>query len=143
MEYIELKEQIKEKLTTPQEFDGNRNLLELGLSSLKIMRMVNQWRKQGIRVSFGELMEEPTLDSWWKIIQKSGKKDIHKAVAKETGKKRFVETNKPFPLTDVQYAYKIGRADGEELGGVGCHAYLEFDGEGVSAEKLKKAWNAV
>lgn len=143
MEYIELKEQIKEKLTTPQEFDGNRNLLELGLSSLKIMRMVNQWRKQGIRVSFGELMEEPILDSWWKIIQKSGKKNIHKAAAKEMGKKRFVETNKPFPLTDVQYAYKIGRADGEELGGVGCHAYLEFDGEGVSAEKLEKAWNAV
>ena len=29
------------------------NLLELGLSSLTIMRLVNQWRKQGVKVSFG------------------------------------------------------------------------------------------
>lgn len=45
MEYWELKEQVKEKLAVPQEFDGSRNLLELGLSSIKIMRLVNQWRK--------------------------------------------------------------------------------------------------
>lgn len=142
MEYIELKEQIKAKLAIPQEFDGQRNLLELGLSSLKIMRLVNQWRKQGIRVPYGALMENPTLDGWWALIQGSGQSKVRKK-GKNIEKRQSVECHKPFPLTDVQYAYKIGREEGEELGGVGCHAYLEFSGENVSAEKLEQAWNSV
>lgn len=35
----------------------------------------------------------------------------------------------PFPLTDVQYAYWVGRDEEQALGGIDCHAYLEFDGE--------------
>ncbi|MDB5046752.1 MAG: amino acid adenylation protein, partial [Deinococcus sp.] len=29
----------------------------------------------------------------------------------------------PFPLTDIQHAYWLGRTDGLELGGVGAHVY--------------------
>ena len=47
MEYIEIKEQIKQKLPVARDFGDSENLLELGLSSLTIMRLVNQWRKQG------------------------------------------------------------------------------------------------
>ena len=74
MEYIEIKEQIKQKAAGSQRFGGFRNLLELGLSSLTIMRLVNQWRKQGVKVSFGSLMENPTLEGWWALIQRSMKK---------------------------------------------------------------------
>ena len=48
MEYIEIKEQIKQKLPVARDFGDSENLLELGLSSLTIMRLVNQWRKQGV-----------------------------------------------------------------------------------------------
>ena len=51
MEYIEIKEQIKQKLPVARDFGDSENLLELGLSSLTIMRLVNQWRKQGVKVS--------------------------------------------------------------------------------------------
>ena len=51
MEYIEIKEQIKQKLPVARDLGDSENLLELGLSSLTIMRLVNQWRKQG-RCSF-------------------------------------------------------------------------------------------
>ena len=57
MDYLQVKEQIKQKLPNPIDFKDTENLLELGLSSLVIMRLVNQWRKQGIKVSFGSLME--------------------------------------------------------------------------------------
>lgn len=64
MEYIEIKEQIKQKLPVARDLGDSENLLELGLSSLTIMRLVNQWRKQGVKVSFGSLMENPsTVDS--------------------------------------------------------------------------------
>lgn len=50
MEYSEVKEQIKQKLPVQKEFGDSENLLELGLSSIVIMRLVNQWRKQGVTV---------------------------------------------------------------------------------------------
>lgn len=136
MEYFEVKNQIIEKLSGGDDFADGDNLLKLGLNSLQIMRLVNQWRKEGIKLSFGSLMENPTLEAWWDMIQKKTKKDD---VAEY--EKRTLKTNEPFPLTDVQYAYRIGREDDQNLGGVGCHAYLEFDGENVDIVKLENAWN--
>lgn len=152
MEYSEVKNQIKEKLAAPLEFADTQNLLELGLNSLQIMRLVNQWRKQGFRVSFGELMEHPTFDYWWKRLKEGEEKKRENVlievmdnkvgkIKEELPEKRIAKVNTPFPLTDVQYAYWIGREEGQVLGGVGCHAYLEFDGEDVDARQLKNAWN--
>ena len=42
MEYIEIKEQIKQKLPVARDLGDSENLLELGLSSLTIMRLVNR-----------------------------------------------------------------------------------------------------
>lgn len=49
----------------------------------------------------------------------------------------------PFPLTDVQYAYWVGRDEEQGLGGIDCHAYLEFDGGNIDPERLEKAWNVL
>ena len=143
MDYLQVKEQIKQKLSNPIDFKDTENLLELGLSSLVIMRLVNQWRKQGIKVSFGSLMEHPTFQEWWGLIQNAAKKTTPK---KSKSSKEKIDTGdmyQEFPLTDVQYAYWVGRDDGQALGGVGCHAYLEFDGESVDPERLQSAWNIV
>ena len=78
MDYLQVKEQIKQKLSNPIDFNDTENLLELGLSSLVIMRLVNQWRKQGIKVSFGSLMEHPTFQEWWGLIQNAAKKTTPK-----------------------------------------------------------------
>lgn len=141
MEYIEIKEQVKQKLPVPKDFEDSDNLLEFGLSSLMIMRLVNQWRKQGIKVPFGCLMEHPTFGEWWNLIQRSMKKKSRKK--KEDKKVSALEKDmrQMFPLTDVQYAYWAGRDDEQALGGIGCHAYLEFDGEQVAPEQLEYAWN--
>lgn len=138
MEYTELKEQIYKMLPQIDEIADSDNLLEKGLNSLKIMRIANQWRKQGIKVPFGELMEQPTLAAWWNMIQAQS---VNKATSSE--KQEKIRYNNPFPLTDVQYAYWIGRGEDQTLGGIGCHAYLEFEGEGVEPEKLEQAWKAV
>ena len=139
MEYTELKEQIYKMLPQKDEMADSENLLEKGLNSLKIMRIANQWRKQGIKVPFGELMEQPTLAAWWNMIQAQSD---NKAVT-SSEKQEKIRYNNPFPLTDVQYAYWIGRGEDQTLGGIGCHAYLEFEGEGVESEKLEQAWKAV
>ncbi|MET7640824.1 amino acid adenylation domain-containing protein [Streptomyces sp. NPDC005438] len=47
----------------------------------------------------------------------------------------------PFPLTDVQQAYLLGRDDPRGLGGVACHGYVELDRTGEDPAALEKAWN--
>lgn len=143
MEYIEIKEQIKQKLPVARDLGDSENLLELGLSSLTIMRLVNQWRKQGVKVSFGSLMENPTLEGWWALIQRSIKKKAGKKRAQESKITPEKDMKQPFPLTDVQYAYWVGRDEEQALGGIDCHAYLEFDGENIDPERLEKAWNVL
>jgi len=51
------------------EFDDNDELIDYGLDSIQIMRMIGQWREQGIDVSFTELAKKPTLISWWALIE--------------------------------------------------------------------------
>ncbi|MCO5987221.1 amino acid adenylation domain-containing protein [Actinoallomurus spadix] len=48
--------------------------------------------------------------------------------------------HEPFPLTDVQTAYLIGRRSGFTLGNVGTWHYSEFDGPAVDLERLTAAW---
>ncbi len=52
----------------PGDIDDNDNLLLLGVDSMGIMRLVNMWRKEGIRVSSRELVAEPTLVAWQRHI---------------------------------------------------------------------------
>ncbi|MCH3963494.1 MAG: amino acid adenylation domain-containing protein [Clostridium sp.] len=116
------------------------NLIEEGLSSIMVMKLSSKLRKFGIVVSFSKMVENPTIKVWTDIINnceikvKSNVKNIPKS-------ERI--NNKEFDLTDVQYAYWVGRDDEQDLGGVGCHAYLEIDGKNVEPSKLKNAWNKI
>src|SRR5712692_8290541 len=46
----------------------------------------------------------------------------------------------PFPLTDLQQAYWIGRTDAVELGNIACHVYHEIDMVGLDLERFERAW---
>ncbi|HMJ29572.1 MAG TPA: amino acid adenylation domain-containing protein [Xanthobacteraceae bacterium] len=48
--------------------------------------------------------------------------------------------HQPFPLTDLQKAYWLGRTDYFELGNIGCHIYVEVDLPGVDRRRLQAAW---
>ncbi|MBB1485775.1 non-ribosomal peptide synthetase [Oceanospirillum sediminis] len=47
----------------------------------------------------------------------------------------------PFPLTDLQVAYIVGRRNNYELGGVGCHSYIELELPRLDHERLQQAWH--
>src|ERR1044071_4246927 len=51
------------------------------------------------------------------------------------------EINQPFPLTDLQNAYWIGRSAAFELGRVAAHAYFEFESvEALDVDRLAETW---
>ncbi|MFK0135617.1 non-ribosomal peptide synthetase [Streptomyces murinus] len=52
------------------------------------------------------------------------------------GQERF----EPFPLTEIQYAYWVGRGPNFVLGNVAPHAYFELEGRRLDPEVLSRAW---
>ncbi|SJZ79319.1 pyochelin synthetase [Marinactinospora thermotolerans DSM 45154] len=51
--------------------------------------------------------------------------------------------HEPFPLTDVQGAYLVGRGTAYDYGGVACHAYAELEFDDLDPERLRRAWAAL
>nr|QEO74635.1 condensation domain-containing protein [uncultured bacterium] len=49
----------------------------------------------------------------------------------------------PFPLTDLQQAYWIGRSTGDDTARVACHAYTEVDTDDLDVERLTEALNGL
>lgn len=47
----------------------------------------------------------------------------------------------PFPLTNVQAAYLLGRRSEFEAGGVGCHGYIEIERPALDSERVAFVWN--
>lgn len=51
--------------------------------------------------------------------------------------------HEPFPLTDIQHAYWVGRGPAIELGGVSTYAYLELESSGLDADRLSESLRKV
>ena len=49
--------------------DTEENLMYLGLDSIRMMNLLEKWRKQGTSATFIELAEAFTLNEWWEIIE--------------------------------------------------------------------------
>jgi aryl carrier-like protein len=61
----ELTEQICSLLDrSPADLRPDANLLEEGLGSLEMIRLVTQWRRSGLEVSFQEIAREPSVTAW-------------------------------------------------------------------------------
>ncbi|SFT01357.1 phosphopantetheine-binding protein [Saccharopolyspora flava] len=65
-----VREQVAELLyEDPSELTDDEDLIDWGLDSVRIMTLVEQWRKQGVQITFADLAERPTLADWWKVIE--------------------------------------------------------------------------
>ena len=121
------------------DFSADKNLLELGLSSIQLMRIVSRLRKKGVKCSFVDLLSRPYLRDWKEYFsnQKSDAEgtENNSAIAEEN-----IDMHEPFPMTDVQNAYWIGRSGGQQIGNVGCHGYMEVDCDHLDTERLNKAF---
>jgi bifunctional isochorismate lyase / aryl carrier protein len=64
-----LREEVAELLSqSPSDLGDEENLLDRGLDSIRIMSLVERWRRQGAEVTFVELAERPTLTDWYALL---------------------------------------------------------------------------
>jgi epothilone synthetase B len=53
------------------------------------------------------------------------------------------DAHEPFPLTDIQQAYLVGRSSQIPLGSISCHFYREFEATDLDPWRLESAWRQV
>ncbi len=128
--------------------DDDCNLFELGLQSMDLMRLANRLKGAGAEVTFAQLSSDPRLSAWFELVTPAegaapGPREAAAAAPRVAETDHGDLSDQVFPLTAVQQAYLIGRAEDQPLGGVGCHNYIEFDVAEVDPDRLERAVRAL
>ncbi|WP_067134664.1 non-ribosomal peptide synthetase [Microtetraspora malaysiensis] len=122
------------------DLDDQQDLLALGLESIALMRVANLLRRAGVRATFEDLVEEPTLARWLALLADARPRP---APAAPPPRRAPVDDSGEHALAPMQQAYWIGSQDGQPLGGVSAHFYAEFDGADIEPERLEAAVHAL
>jgi amino acid adenylation domain-containing protein len=134
----ELEQQLAEVWTDVlglAEIGVNDNFFELGGHSLLAATLLVRLRETtGSALNMRLLFESPTIAELAQAISKENKTE---AVQLPELVPDPLNWNKPFPLSDMQQAYWIGRSGVFELGHVATHLYLEIESATVSVERLE------
>ncbi|MCP3801290.1 amino acid adenylation domain-containing protein [Allokutzneria sp. A3M-2-11 16] len=114
-----------------------QNFFLLGGDSLLATRLVSRLNAAGLgNVGLAALFANPTLAAFAATLAESAS-SVAQVVADPAN--RF----EPFPPTDVQRAYWIGRGEDFTLGGVGSHFYREYSVPDLDVARLEAAVHAL
>lgn len=114
------------------------NYFAIGGDSLVATKLISEVQKVfNCKLSIGIIFENPTIKALAKIIEQTEQEQRNILEIQPDVENRY----EPFPLTDVQYAYWIGRSGLYSLGNVATHCYFELDAEHLDIQYAEKAWN--
>ncbi|CAO4171856.1 amino acid adenylation domain-containing protein [Methylorubrum populi] len=118
------------------------NFFTLGGDSLIAVRMAERVRDAcGRRLALRDLFAHPVLADLARLLDEAGTPAVAAPEEAAPLAVRPADWHAPFPLTDVQQAYWIGRQALFPLGGVSTHLYVEIDVADLSLDRLERAWN--
>lgn len=119
----------------------NDSFIENGGDSLKLIQLNIEISKEfGINIGFNTLVELDTIKKTAEYITQNrahSEQNSYPSVTPDP-----TTRYNPFPLTNVQMAYLLGRSDLFEIGGVSTHIYQEIITE-LDLQKLNTALNQV
>ncbi|WP_083889104.1 non-ribosomal peptide synthetase [Nocardia pneumoniae] len=139
----EIRAAIASQLGIPADsIADDADLIQLGLDSIRTMKLAGGWRKRGIDINFALLAANPTVDGWHGLLGGAGEPEAVEA-PEPRPEQAEQDDDAPFALAPMQHAYWIGRSESQELGGVAAHLYVEFDGAGVDPGRLERAVEAL
>ena len=122
----------------------NESLFALGghsIIAVKILDKINN--KYKIDVKLIDFLNNNSIEELSRVVESK----IEKTKKRSNEKKQIIsdEQNrfKPFPLTNIQRAYIVGRGDDFELGNCSTHDYEEYEFKDYNHKKLEYAVNKV
>ncbi|MEM9446198.1 MAG: amino acid adenylation domain-containing protein [Verrucomicrobiota bacterium] len=112
----------------------------LGGHSLLAIQLVSKMESHfKVSVPLRDLFQNPTIEAISKMIQETN--DALPAAEQFEIKTDSQSRHQPFPLTDIQQAYWLGRHGAFELGNIGTHGYREINLKGIPHEKIETFFN--
>ncbi|MGP3975849.1 amino acid adenylation domain-containing protein [Streptomyces sp. 8N114] len=109
----------------------------LGGDSLLATRLLARLRAEGAQgAALSALFAHPVLADFAETIHLGAARPAPAPPLADPANR-----HEPFPPTDVQLAYWLGRKEQFTLGGVGCHFYREYDVSGLDVARLEEAVN--
>jgi yersiniabactin nonribosomal peptide synthetase len=118
------------------------DLIGVGIDSIGMMQLANQFRAAGIEIRVAELMDEPTLGAWLSLAGGAAAPAPAGRGAAPPDATPALDESRPFPLAPMQHAYWVGRIGSHPLS-VASHFYCEFDGTGIDPDRLEHAARAL
>ncbi|UQW99649.1 non-ribosomal peptide synthetase [Streptomyces sp. RerS4] len=123
------------------------DFFELGGHSLLATQVVAGIRRAlGVRLPLRALFEAPTVAALAHAVAAPGGAGPEAGASEPSAPVVLTpdpeHRHDPFPLTDVQRAYWIGRS-GSVGGDVACHLYVELDVDDVDLPRLERSWQAL
>ncbi len=138
---------IWQRLLGIDEVGVHDDFFELGGHSFLTTVLVTELRQSfGIDVGIRDLFEKATVAGFATVIA-AGQANEQAGAAPAAALPSIVpdpaSRSLPFPLTEVQHAYLIGRGDAFALGQVSTHAYAEVDARGIDLARLTHAYRTL
>ena len=118
------------------------NFFALGGHSLLGIQIVAQAETAlGCKIPLRTLFQAPTIAEFAAHIEADAK--IGEIAPEQFPQLEadMAQRHQPFPLTDIQQAYWLGRSQAFELGNIGTHGYREIDVVGLSIAQVEQVLN--
>ena len=117
------------------------DFFSLGGHSLLAAELVQAVRRElQVELPLSALFNRPTVAGLAAEVE-ARRRDGESAESLPTATPDPAHVDEPFPLTDVQQAYWVGRTEAFDLGNVATHSYSEIDTRGLDLERMEEAWN--
>ncbi|OLU33798.1 non-ribosomal peptide synthetase [Pseudomonas sp. PA27(2017)] len=127
--------QAWEQLLDCPDVGREHNFFSLGGDSLSATRLMRLLADQGIvNAGLPQLYATPVLKDFCASLHSSGQRQGQRLIEADLDNRLL-----PFPMTEVQQAYYLGRDRSLPLGGVSCHFYREYDVDDLDLQRLQQA----
>lgn len=127
----------------PDDVPGDRPLIALGLESLRIVELrYALGRDFGVELPMADFVRGSVNDVVGRVIRDlngdlPGGIDWPRLIADPANR------YEPFPLTEIQMGYLVGRGNAYDLGGTSIHLYTEYDCLELDGDRFRRALNAL
>lgn len=127
-----------------QDVDNEEDFYDLGGHSLQAIRISYELeQRMGVSLPVNWIMKHTVFQDFCCLIREMGKSaELASQKPSVMQENESYSSGDPFPLTDVQRAYLLGRSS-NNLGNVSTHIYREMEVINLDITELQKALNLV
>jgi amino acid adenylation domain-containing protein len=112
----------------------------LGGNSLQAARLIAEVNVTfKVNIPLTKLLENRTVSKLARVINEAVSSELE-AIELPRFAADIENRHAPFPLTDIQQAYWVGRTGAVELGDVATHTYIEFEARHLDCRLFCKTW---